>query len=295
MRRDYKRKKKVPAKYPALIIDDEADQASINTRESYDDQGKVLDDYNPTTINGLIRELLGVFECRSYIGYTATPFANIFIPPHIDDEKYGTDLFPRDFIYRAPRADQYIGAREFFGLGNNEDIPTMPLYREIVDGANYLGKGTKSTDAVGELPKELKLAVKYFILSTAFRNCRGQRSKPNTMLVHMVRFVGQQNKIKQKILKYYNEEIENYIRFGDASIENEFRSIWEEDYVPTTDKMRVQFSKYMSGCNDVSWDNIWAETRRLIENKEIIVYSVNGKSEDVLLYKNMKENHLMSL
>ena len=52
----------------------------------------------------------------SYIGYTATPFANIFIPPHIDDEKYGTDLFPRDFIYRSPRADQYIGAREFLSL-----------------------------------------------------------------------------------------------------------------------------------------------------------------------------------
>ena len=175
-------KKKIPAKYPALIIDDEADQASINTKESYDDQGNVLDDYNPTTINGLIRELLGVFECRSYIGYTATPFANIFIPPHIDDEKYGTDLFPRDFIYRAPRADQYIGAREFFGLGSNEDVPAMPLYRKIVGGASYLGKGTKSTDPVGELPTELKLAMKCFLLSTALRNCRGQRNKPNTML-----------------------------------------------------------------------------------------------------------------
>lgn len=138
------------------------------------------------TINGLIRELLGVFECRSYIGYTATPFANIFIPPHIDDEKYGTDLFPRDFIYRSPRADQYIGAREFFGLGSNEDIPAMPLYRKIVDGATYLGRGTKSTDPVGELPKELKLAVKYFLLSTALRNCRGQRNKPNTMLIHLL-------------------------------------------------------------------------------------------------------------
>ena len=66
-------KKKIPAKYPALIIDDEADQASINTRASYDDQGNILDDYNPTTINGLIRELLNIFECRSYVGYTATP------------------------------------------------------------------------------------------------------------------------------------------------------------------------------------------------------------------------------
>lgn len=63
-------KKKIPAKYPALIIDDEADQASINTRASYDDQGNILDDYNPTTINGLIRELLNIFECRSYVPFT---------------------------------------------------------------------------------------------------------------------------------------------------------------------------------------------------------------------------------
>lgn len=279
-------KKKIPAKYPALIIDDEADQASINTNESYDDQGNVLDDYNPTTINGLIRELLGVFECRSYIGYTATPFANIFIPPHIDDETYGSDLFPRDFIFRSPRADQYIGAREFFGLGDDEDIPTMPLYRKIVDGATYLGRGTRSTDEVGELPEELKLAMKYFLLSTALRNCRGQRNKPNTMLIHIVRFVGQQNKVKQKVLKYYKEEIESYIRYGDPSIESDLKSIWEEDYLPTADKMRVQFSKYMSGCDDISWDCIWDEIKRLIADKEINVYSVNGKSEDVLLYKN---------
>lgn len=283
-------KKKIPAQYPALIIDDEADQASINTKESYDDQGNVLDDYNPTTINGLIRELLDIFECHSYIGYTATPFANIFIPPHIDDNRYGTDLFPRDFIFRAPRADQYIGAKEFFGLGDSEDIPTMPLYREIVDGAFYLSKGTKSTDAVGELPKELKLAIKYFLLSTALRNCRGQRNKPNTMLIHIVRFVGQQNKIKQKVLKYFQDEIEYYIRYRDPSIESELKSIWESDYIPTSSKLKAQFSKYMSGCDDISWDCIWAEIKRLIADREISVYSVNGKSEDVLLYKNHEGN-----
>lgn len=279
-------KKKIPAKYPALIIDDEADQASINTNESYDDQGNVLDDYNPTTINGLIRELIGVFECCSYIGYTATPFANIFIPPHIEDEKYGIDLFPRDFIYRAPRANQYIGAREFFGLGGDDEVPTMPLCRKIVDGASYLGRGTKSTDPVGELPEELKLAVKYFLLSTSLRNCRGQRSKPNTMLIHIVRFVGQQNKVKQKVQQFFREEIENHIRYGDPTIESELKSIWEEDYVPTTGKMREQFSKYMSGCDDVGWSSIWAEAKRLIADKEISVYSINGKSDDVLLYKN---------
>ena len=128
--------------------------------------------------------------------------------------------------------------------------------------------------------------MKYFLLSTALRNCRGQRNKPNTMLIHIVRFVGQQNKVKQKVLKYFKEEIENHIRYGDSIIESELKSIWEEDYVPTTGKMKVQFSKYMSECDDVSWDCIWSEAKRLIADKEISVYSVNGKSDDVLLYKN---------
>ena len=161
----------------------------------------------------------------------------------------------------------------------------MPLYRKIVDGASYLGKGTKSTDEVGELPKELKLAVKYFLLSTALRNCRGQSNKPNTMLVHIVRFVGQQNKVKRKVQKYFDEEIANFVRMNAPGIEDEFKSIWENDYIPTTSKMRIQFSKYMSECNDVSWDCIWTEIKRLIADKEISVYSVNGKSEDGLLYK----------
>ena len=279
-------KKTIPAKYPALIIDDEADQASINTNETYDEFGNVLDDYNPTTINGLIRELLKMFECRSYAGYTATPFANIFIPPHVDSEKYGTDLFPRDFIFRAPRADQYIGAREFFGISGDENTPVMPLFRPIEAGAAFLGKGTKATDAVSSIPDELKKAIKYFLISTALRNCRGQVNKPNTMLVHIVRFVSQQNTVKKLIKTYYEEELENYIKYGDSTIRDDLRAIWEEDYLPTTSKLRVQFAKYMGGCTDVSWDDIWAEIRRIVAKKEITIYSVNGKSKDALLYKN---------
>lgn len=279
-------KKVIPAKYPALIIDDEADQASVNTKDCYDDNGNVLDDYNPTTINGLIRELLRLFECRSYAGYTATPFANIFIPPHITSERYGTDLFPRDFIFRTPRADQYIGAREFFGIGGDESAPVMPLCRDIKTGASYLGKGTKAGDPVGDIPEELKKAIKCFLISTALRNCRGQINKPNTMLIHIVRFVSQQNALKKKVTSYYQEELANYIRYGDTGVHEELKRIWEDDYLKTTNQLRTQFSKYMSDCTDVTWSDIWAEIQRLVSKKEIKVYSVNGKSEDVLLYKN---------
>lgn len=278
--------KRIPAKYPALIIDDEADQASLNTNESYDENGNVLDDYNPTTINGLIRELLKIFECRSYVGYTATPFANVFVSPDVDTEKYGKDLFPRDFIFRAPRADQYIGAREFFGIGGDENTPVMPLFREIKAGASYLGKGNKADDPVGELPQELKKAIKYFLISTALRNCRGQINKPNTMLVHIVRFVAQQNTVKKKIKQYYEEELANYIQFGDQAIQEELKAIWDDDYCPTTAKLNVQFTKYMADCKNVDWAEIWEEIVRLVVKKEIKIYSVNGKSEDALLYKN---------
>lgn len=282
---DCTRKKNIPSEYPALIIDDEADQASLNTNECFDNAGKLLDNYNPTTINSLIREMLRLFECRSYVGYTATPFANIFIPPHIQDEKFGSDLYPKDFILKIPRADKYIGAREFFGLTGEEESPAMPLCRNIIEGKNYLGKGTKATDLVGEIPMELKQAIKSFFISIALRNLRGQRNKPNTMLIHIVRFVAQQNKIKRKIAEYVKEEIENLVLYGDTDIEVSFRELWENDYQVTTLEMQSNFPKYMGKPIVFEWVTIYKEIKRLFSDKEFVVYAVNGKSMDSLMYK----------
>src|SRR5690606_11092900 len=74
---------------PMLLIDDEADNASINTS---------TDENDPTRINKLIRQLLVLFEQTSYVGYTATPFANIFIDPESEHEMVEDDLFPKHFI-----------------------------------------------------------------------------------------------------------------------------------------------------------------------------------------------------
>lgn len=282
---DCTRKKNIPSEYPALIIDDEADQASLNTNECFDNAGKLLDNYNPTTINSLIREMLRLFECRSYVGYTATPFANIFIPPHIQDEKFGSDLYPKDFILKIPRADKYIGAREFFGLTGEEESPAMPLCRNIIEGKNYLGKGTKATDLVGEIPMELKQAIKCFFISIALRNLRGQRNKPNTMLIHIVRFVAQQNKIKRKIAEYVKEEIENLVLYGDTDIEVSFRELWENDYQVTSLEMQSNFPKYMGKPIVFEWVTIYKEIKRIFSDKEFVVYAVNGKSMDSLMYK----------
>ena len=272
-------KKIIPATYPALIIDDEADQASVNTKNM-----EISDD--PSTINGKIRKLLNIFECKSYVGYTATPFANIFIPYRTDDDVYGKDLFPKDFIAKAPRPELYVGAKEFFGLGDEEVTP-MPLLRNIEEGKTFLSE-TKKDDPVGNLPDELKEAVKFFLLSTAVRNLRGQRNKPNTMLVHIVRFVDQQKTLKKKIDGYIHEEIYNYVKFGDKEIRNKFEQIYNDDYIPTTKKLKAGFPKYTDGCEEIAFTKVWKEICDIIEKDEFKVWAINGKSDDSLIYKNHK-------
>lgn len=268
----------IPSKYPALIIDDEADQASVNTNTMEKNE-------DPTAINGLIRKILNVFKCKSYVGYTATPFANIFIPHRTNDDVYGRDLFPKDFIAKAPRPELYVGAREFFGLGDDEVIPVMPLYREIIKGRDFLGKGTKKINQIGELPDELKEAVKCFLISIAVRNLRGQKNKPNTMLVHIVRFVEQQEIIKNKLKEYVNE-LFCYIQFGDAGTRDEFEKLYEKDYLSTTKQLKVAFSKFTQGCIEKDFVLVWSEIRRIVDKKELLVWAVNSCSSDGLIYKN---------
>ena len=111
---------------PALIIDDEADNASINTSKNPNET---------TRINGQIREVFNLFSQGSYIGYTATPFANIFIDPHDYDQALADDLFPKDFIFTLEAPSNYMGAKEFF-LNDNGDPNYDSPYIEFIDDSN---------------------------------------------------------------------------------------------------------------------------------------------------------------
>lgn len=104
---------------PVLIIDDEADSASVNATRDINDI---------KTINRLIRTLLNIFNQNTFIGYTATPYANLFISQDYNEEltttvkgkqyKIGEDLFPRDFIINIKAPTNYIGAAKIFGYEN---------------------------------------------------------------------------------------------------------------------------------------------------------------------------------
>lgn len=272
------------AKYPLLLIDDEADQASVNTGYDYDNDGKIKDEYDVKTINKLIRILFKKFECRSYVGYTATPYANIFIPNNLKDavEEFGNDLFPADCIISLPKPYKYIGANEYFGYETDrEDTNPMPLVRKIKE-SSFIDTKKKT---VGDLPQSLKMALKCFLISVAVRNCRGDKNRPNTMLVHVARIKNMHEQLARKIKDYFFDELQPMLIDGDYETRREMYKLIREDFVPTTKKMQKDFSRYMEGVEIINEDKIFEEVVRLMDCEKIRINVINGDSKDALLYK----------
>lgn len=202
---------------PMLLIDDEADQASINTRgnrrdPSVDDED-VNDEEGPSRTNGLIRDLLKRCPRATYIAYTATPFANILIDPDAFDNKTGEDLFPKDFVIQLPRPDGYTGTEELFGVttqyrhvlrvvGDNDVRSLKPKRRKKGEPLAVL--------APMELPQSLCDALLTFALVGAIRRLRGHEGKPHTMLVHVSQFQKDQirigSAIDEQLRAWFNHE-----------------------------------------------------------------------------------------
>lgn len=208
---------------PVLLIDDEADNASINTAK------------NPTEvtrINGQIRSLLELFGRKCYIGYTATPFANIFIDPETDDQMLGADLFPRDFIVSLDPPDNYFGASKVF-LDSSDAI-----IRSISDNEDRLPVGHKITHRITALPGSLITAVHAFVIARAIRIARGQARQHSSMLVNSSRFTAVQAQLRNEIhglLGEMREAIRTFAGRGpEASLAHDairrLHEVWQQDF-----------------------------------------------------------------
>jgi hypothetical protein len=172
---------------PLLIIDDEADQASVDTNvQAFDEQTGTPDpDHDPKAINRLIRILLETFERRAYVGYTATPFANVFVHPDGHTKECGDDLFPKHFIINLSAPSDYFGPTRVFGaeetgLPAHGEIPSR--IRFASDAADWVPPSHKSTliprvSGRDNVPASLHLAIRSFILACAARRARGQETQ----------------------------------------------------------------------------------------------------------------------
>ena len=163
---------------PALIIDDESDLASVNTSNprKWEEHRK-----ERTAINGLISELLGLLPRAQYIGYTATPFANVFVDP--DDVQ---DIFPKDFLVALTRPLGYMGASDFHDLDVQTDEDDRPIVgsQERAHVRDLIAEVDDEAGRRGELLHALGM----FVLTGAIKLWRAEgddtRFRHHTMLVH---------------------------------------------------------------------------------------------------------------
>ncbi len=169
---------------PILVIDDEADNASINTNDA---------DQDPTAVNARIRELLKLFRRTTYVGFTATPFANIFVTPDSKEEMLGDDLFPRDFIYALQAPTNYFSPRRVF---ISEEGHSLHL-RALEDAENVLPARHKVDAKVLDLPPSLKTGLCAFLISNAIRDLRQEGPTHRSMLVNVSQFTKVQDQVEE--------------------------------------------------------------------------------------------------
>lgn len=194
---------------PVLIIDDEADQASINTKgnrpldAAVGDEDEDDENLAPSRTNGLIRAILRRTKKAAYIAYTATPFANILISPEAVDRRVGDDLFPKDFVIQLPRPKGYTGTEELFGVSAQGRDVLRTVTEEDVKALRG-SRRRRKTEIVLEqpaetLPNSLADALVSFCLAGGVRILRGLAGKPHTMLVHVSQRTDDQSRIADAI------------------------------------------------------------------------------------------------
>jgi len=257
-----------------LLIDDEADHATINTKkkdgevaycqmcgalmETYDDDcencGMIYDDEDEeeisdaTVINTRVRQLLGLFPRSAYVGYTATPFANVLISEADDHPQLGKTLYPRDFILALPKPDGHMGLEEFFPSIWNEDNQTDSQVRIVPDDEaeelrSYEEDGREIPDF--NVPKSLENAIIDYLLSGAARRARGEENFHHSMLIHTKHTIANQSPVANKVkilADYWNNHLLNEYSSKGKGLRERFRKRWEEHFFsnPSTDETWAQ-------------------------------------------------------
>ncbi|MBC6479606.1 MAG: Z1 domain-containing protein [Hormoscilla sp. GM7CHS1pb] len=293
--RDEESGKYTVRKVPLLVIDDEADNASINTNPTvFDEKGNVEDELDVSAINGLIRKLLHSFEQSAYVGYTATPFANIFIYPDPDKKnpEYGDDLFPRSFIINMPAPSNYVGPAKVFGLDAEpavdlEEIKGLPIIRSVEDYKDWMPNAHKKDHIPGELPKSLREAVISFVLSCAVRIVRGQENAHNSMLVHVTRFTDVQAQVAKQIeneLYFLQRALRDSNGKASSQVLDEFEQLWKNDFLPTIQSVTESIDD--PELQLVSWEKVKPLLYRAAS--KIKVKKINGTAKDILDYRENK-------
>ncbi len=209
-----------------LVIDDEADNATVNTKKETET--------SVTRTNERIRKLLQCARRTSYVGYTATPFANIFIHPESKSEMLGDNLFPKHFIKSLDPPSNYVGAKDLFSAdGKYRKV----CIREIEDNyQDLLPISHRSTHQVEELPPSLVDAVYGYFIFRALRLLDGETDKHSSMMINVSRYNAVQGQIYELVeeIKTQAKEHANSwsksTRWSVSEVLTRMHEVWKKEY-----------------------------------------------------------------
>ena len=246
---------------PLLLIDDEADNASVNAKK----------DEDPATINKLIREILKRFVKSTYVAYTATPFANVFINPDNDD------LFPSNFVYSLNTPTNYIGAAGIFSESGSHQYQVQ----DITDADTVFPYKHKKDLTFPSLPRSLCEAVEAFLLSCAIRDLRKEPLRHRSMLVNVTRFTDVQGRLSNLLKDYLyalTEEIKQYLADDD---------LWARHSRLKT--LYATWQTHYAEC-EVPWDKVRKALYDSIASVKVLTINQKSEAADRLNYGAYKKS-----
>lgn len=243
----------------ALVVDDEADQATVATAR----------------INPLIRGILGALPRHTFVGYTATPFANVLIDPSDDD-----DLYPRDFILSLPPPARYFGTEMIFGRDDPDDddaaVDGHDMVRIIPDGEAALLRPPRNTPFEPDLTPTLEEAILWFWIATAARRARGDVDH-STMLVHTSMKTAVHAAFRDPI-ELFRREVLALLDQDEPGFETRLRDLWDRETtrVPTADFPGLNLTT-------PAFETVRGELRDVVVDTKIVLD--NSRSPERLDYR----------
>jgi hypothetical protein len=279
--------RRVVTSLPLLVIDDESDHGSVDTGDTVlDESGKPDVEHEPTTINRLIRTVLHQFARKAYVGYTATPFANIFIHDRAETTEHGPDLFPAAFITGLAAPSNYIGPGRVFGAATTDAkslVKSLPPeeFSEWIPKSHKSGHRPKWKGA-SQVPDSLAEAIRSFVYACAVRKLRGQGDQHSSMLIHVTRFKNVQSAVHDQVAEYVRDLRGRFTRgLGLEEVDALMAEEYETKFVVDMEQIQASF-----GDGELVSGYSWADVRAVLPDvlDDIKVRTINGTAGDVLDY-----------
>lgn len=250
---------------PILIIDDESDQATPDSSSKESEK--------PSEINRRIKEIWSRVENGTYLGYTATPFANVFMDPDDSD-----GLYPEDFISVMPTSKLYFGAEQLFGISDYRK-PGPDVVRLV--GPDEVEKLVPSKRAEKdtfepEVTKSLEAAIRWFIVASAVRRSRGQSGSHSTMLIHTTHWVEPHFKMRDAV-KEFLEPLKERALNGDV-----------EDFKDTFFAEINRAEELYTGDDAPIWPAVKAEIPNVLRALQVAVDNGSADEDERLSYVDEK-------